>query len=158
MRQEREKRGMSQSALAAAMATFGVSLHFSTIAKMESREGVSPRAIRLNEAVAAAGALGIPLDHMLSSPTDAFRQARWLLGEAAKSATEVSDMVEAAFEQLRAAGSLGFDPNGEIDPDIQRERVAIIELLAELQQGHEDAARAEVIRQEIAGERDPDNG
>jgi len=61
LREQRTRRGWSQTMLADRMRTEGVDLHPTAITRMESGE----RGIRLNEAVAAAAALTVPLEHLL---------------------------------------------------------------------------------------------
>lgn len=65
MREERELRGWSQAEMAQRLAEYGVELHPSAIAKMEARAASSPRAIRLNEAVAVSRVLGVDLSYLL---------------------------------------------------------------------------------------------
>lgn len=65
MRQQRMRLGWSQAALASALRAHGISLHFSAIAKMEA----GTRVIRLNEAVAISGALGVGFIQMPDEPT-----------------------------------------------------------------------------------------
>jgi transcriptional regulator with XRE-family HTH domain len=61
-RQERDRRGWRYRDLAAAVAERGIDLNYSAFAKTET----SGRAIRLDEAMAVADALGMTLSQMLS--------------------------------------------------------------------------------------------
>ncbi len=65
VRTERERQGLSQAALARQLKAFGVSLHASAIAKMESRDVEQPRSIRLGEAAALAAILEIDLNSLV---------------------------------------------------------------------------------------------
>lgn len=71
LRYERERRGMTQADVAAALERdHGIKLHPSAIAKMETRDVTNPRVIRLNEAAALSALFGIPGDEMFA-PTPA---------------------------------------------------------------------------------------
>lgn len=66
LRTLREHRGLSQEALAAAMAGRGYRWHQATVYKVESGE----RRIQLGEATAVAAVLGVPLDKMIEPTED----------------------------------------------------------------------------------------
>lgn len=70
MKRERLRRGWRQEDFAKELASSGLPLHPSAIAKMEREpdpeKGIEPRAIRLGEAAVIAQALGLTTDRMLS--------------------------------------------------------------------------------------------
>jgi transcriptional regulator with XRE-family HTH domain len=79
MRAERLAHGISQTALAADLSTYGVVLDGTAITKMEK----GTRAIRLGEAVAICIALGISLEEMVSPEATLGRRVDILRGEIA---------------------------------------------------------------------------
>jgi len=81
MRRERERRGWTQAELAAKLAEVGVNQHPSAIAKIELREVVRPRTIRLDEAQAIAYVLGLPLEEMSRTSIDRFDDLMVYIGQ-----------------------------------------------------------------------------
>lgn len=76
VRRLREEAGLKQSDLAAKVTELGLKMHASTVAKIELRDVDTPRSVRINEAEAIAGALGVPLDHLLGGATEEARMVR----------------------------------------------------------------------------------
>ncbi|MEI6622337.1 MAG: helix-turn-helix transcriptional regulator [Actinomycetes bacterium] len=70
MRQERERLGLTQLQLAERIRSLGVDLHPSAIAKMEDRNAVKPRGIRLSEAAAIAEVFGLSISEMTRPQRD----------------------------------------------------------------------------------------
>lgn len=76
LRHERTQRGWTQLELARRLATYGINLHPSAIAKIEDHDAEQPRAIRLDEAQAFAEIFGMRIDEMLSPENDVKRAVR----------------------------------------------------------------------------------
>lgn len=70
LRREREERGWTQAELAQKLAEKGLSIHPSSIAKIELRDVERPRNVRLDEASAIAAVLGVTLDELLRPSDD----------------------------------------------------------------------------------------
>jgi transcriptional regulator with XRE-family HTH domain len=102
----RRRRQQTQEELAREMANYGVELHSSAIAKMEQRDVDRPRAIRLNEAVAAAAALNEDLARMVLTPEheDLARVKVRLTQARAQHAAAVRDFDILAEEWKRLTG------------------------------------------------------
>ncbi len=109
MRRERERRGWTQAELAAKLAEVGVNLHPSAIAKIELREVVRPRTIRLDEAQAIAYVLGLPLEEMSRTSIDRFDDLMVYIGQTLirmrDDATTVYALVGEAEAQLASMDS-----------------------------------------------------
>lgn len=101
IRYERDRRGWSQSELADRLAEFGISLHFTAIAKMEQRDVERPRAIRLDEAFALAQVFGVTVERLLEPPTDRIRVLYERAVRACSSAYRADDQLVVALGQLR---------------------------------------------------------
>lgn len=111
MRREREKRDWSQAELAERMADYGVKLHASAIAKMEAI-GPGARSIRLDEAAAAAAALGSTLNDMTSPPSSEVVQVLEILREALARHRDARDLEQKAENLMREA--MSDFPRGEL--------------------------------------------
>lgn len=99
MRRVRESQGLSQAAIAAGLLGAGIELHFSAIAKMEA----GSRVIRLNEAIAIADVLDVPLAALLQPDDElsGLREALMAAEEQAQLAAHKLDEIRAARDALR---------------------------------------------------------
>jgi transcriptional regulator with XRE-family HTH domain len=98
LRSERERLGWTQRDLATRLRALGVDFHDSTIAKIETRTGPRPRAIRLDEAEAIAIVLGLDLSEMIRPERDDLAEliedAKRIAAEHSKVLAQQADFAE----------------------------------------------------------------
>lgn len=98
----RDKAGISQGELARRMEDYGVSLHQSAIAKIELRDVAGARSIRVNEADAAARALGVTLADLNTGPQFEFQETVELLDKALAERERVEALIEHARDRVNS--------------------------------------------------------
>lgn len=105
LRYERERRSMTQADVAKALErVYGIKLHPSAIAKMETRDVSRPRVIRLNEATAIASLFGMSIDDMLEASDDAVKEATELAERWAGALQEAERLRNAFLAKVRSLG------------------------------------------------------
>jgi transcriptional regulator with XRE-family HTH domain len=115
VRARRERLGLSQSELAAAVSDMGVPMVHQTIYRVE----VGPRAVRLEEAAAISEALDATLVELVESPEVAtMRQA---LDAADKSLTDLSNMELVKAQRRVAEIADGLEDSGGLDANLRQE-------------------------------------
>ncbi|MDJ0015033.1 helix-turn-helix transcriptional regulator [Rhodococcus erythropolis] len=128
VRFEREQRGWSQSELAQRVSDGGISMHPSTITKIEARDAEKPRSIRLDEAYALAQVFGTSLETMLGAERayDAAEVVAAVQSECRFFSNELTRMMANMMTTLRE-----FDLEAPKDPS-KCSRIELEELLLHL--------------------------
>lgn len=121
VRAEREKRGWSQARLADAIGpVLGVKVYPTTIAKIEADSAGQARSVRLDEAVAIADALAVPLASLYESDDDSV----YVLAHAVQRASiAMYDQLAAAISACSTAVSATHESLGLLDHPVMDQGV-----------------------------------
>lgn len=118
LRSERESRGWSQAEMAEMLTDRGAAMHWTTVAKIERGE----RAVRIDEAAAAADLLGVSVDWLLGRKTAApanelAHTLRGVVDTARTSGQQVAAIQSALRDRFDELATLDFDGSETVTAD-----------------------------------------
>jgi transcriptional regulator with XRE-family HTH domain len=101
MREVRQVRGVSQAKLAQCLRRWGLDLHQSSIAKLETADHAERRPLRLSEALAIADVLGEDLRYMIQGPLGEEAERAEMLRLRSKDLSEEAGRVRSELSGLQ---------------------------------------------------------
>jgi transcriptional regulator with XRE-family HTH domain len=133
LRIERERRGWSQAHVSELLEKRGVNLHSTAVAKVEAKQ----RDVRIDEAVAIADMLDMPLDALLGRGTQPGTALAYVLRNtiytARRSAQQISGVAEELDSSLADLDTLDFNGRKGLETELHRAQAALRKAQAALE-------------------------